>query len=62
MKTRLEIYKDIYRTSLGFYFTAGFDEDKASRKANIDAVRQTDAKFYKQYTVKRNNYEQHNVS
>ena len=52
MKTRLEIYKEIYFTNKAFYRLAGLSEDSASRKANLDAVRQTDVGFYKRNCTK----------
>ena len=48
MKSRLEIYRELYFMCMLNFVSYGFSEDKASRKANISAVRNTDKAFYMQ--------------
>ena len=53
MKSRLEIYRELYVMHMLNFVAHGFSEDKASRKANIYAVRNTDKAFYTQPAPKR---------
>jgi len=49
MQTRLKIYKEIYVRSLLYYTTTGMSQDTASRRASINAVKNTDKEYYKQF-------------
>jgi len=49
MKTCEQIYKDIYKREFTFRTFKGYDSDRASRLANLSAVKYTITKWQQQY-------------